>query len=138
MLKRIFLLVIVLFSLHNLSAAQSLLPLQMPALSQKQIAFCYANDLWVVERTGGEARLLVNTQAAEKVAPVFSPDGSQIAFSMNVGGNLDVYVVAAEGGEPRRMTYHPKEDVAVDWTPDGKNILIRSRRNTDATHQLYL
>jgi tricorn protease len=138
MLKQIFLLVIILFSLHNLSAAQSLLPLQMPAVSQKQIAFCYANDLWVVERTGGEARLLVNTQATEKVAPVFSPDGSQIAFSMNVGGNLDVYVVAAEGGEPRRLTYHPKEDVAVDWTPDGKNILIRSRRVTDATHQLYL
>ncbi len=137
MFKRSFLFVICLFSLHQASLAQSPSPLQMPAVSGKQIAFCYANDLWVVDRAGGTARPLVNVQAAEKVAPVFSPDGSQIAFSMNVGGNLDVYVVAAEGGEPKRLTYHPKEDVAVDWTPDGKNILIRARRVTDATHQLY-
>jgi tricorn protease len=128
---------ICLFSFCLTGKAESPMPLQMPAVSSKQIAFCYANELWIVDRRGGEARPLTSVQAAEKVAPVFSPDGSQIAFSMNTGGNLDVYVVATQGGEPKRLTYHPKEDVAVDWTPDGKNILLRSRRVTDSTHQLY-
>ncbi len=43
-------------------------------------------------------------------------------------GNTDVYVVSASGGEPRRLTYHPRADVAVGWTPDGKRVLFRSAR----------
>ncbi|MEW6126451.1 MAG: PDZ domain-containing protein [Acidobacteriota bacterium] len=134
---RILLFFVCLLSLHGINATASPMPFQMPAVSDKFIAFCYANEIWVVDRNGGEARRLTSVQAAEKLAPVFSPDGSQIAFSMNVGGNLDVYVMPVAGGEPRRLTYHPKEDVAVGWTPDGKAILFRSRRLSDDTHQLY-
>lgn len=108
----------------------------MPTASNRHIAFVYAGEIWLVERGGGEARKLVN-QAGDKVTPLFSPDGTQLAFSMTAGGNLDVYVVAASGGEARRLTYHPKEDAVAGWTPDGRNILFRSRRITDATHQLY-
>ena len=60
--------------------------------------------------------------------PVFSPDGTQIAFTGEYDGNLDVYVIPAAGGEPRRLTYHPDPDVPVGWTPDGKTILFRSPR----------
>ncbi len=112
------------------------MPFQMPTVSSKQIAFVYAGDIWTVDREGGEARIVIK-QAGDKVAPVFSPDGSQLAFSMNVGGNLDLYVVSVSGSDIRRLTWHPKEDVAVGWTPDGKNLLFRSRRITDSTHQLY-
>ena len=51
-----------------------------------------------------------------------------IAYTGNYDGNYDVYVVAATGGEPRRLTYHPSADVAVGWTPDGKSILFHSHR----------
>src|SRR5207247_266020 len=33
-----------------------------------------------------------------------------------------------EGGEPVRLTWHPDIDVVAEWYPDGKSILIRSRR----------
>jgi tricorn protease len=62
--------------------------------------------------------------------PIFSPDGSLIAFSGNYDSNVDVYVVPSAGGEPRRLTYHPGPDVAVGWTPDGKSVLFHSHRNS--------
>ena len=39
--------------------------------------------------------------------PAFSPDGAPIAFSGQYDGNRDVYVVAAAGGVPTRLTWHP-------------------------------
>ena len=43
-------------------------------------------------------------------------------------GNVDVFVMPAEGGVPRRLTYHPGQDDAVGWTPDGKRVLFVSNR----------
>jgi tricorn protease len=51
--------------------------LRFPSLSQTTIAFRYADDIWAVPRSGGEAQRLTST--GEVVAgPYFSPDGSQI------------------------------------------------------------
>ena len=114
-------------------AAQPEKPLlfRNPAISQTQIAFEYANDIWVVSSEGGEARRLT-IGAGREFNPHFSPDGSQIAFSGEYDGNVDVYVVSASGGVPRRLTWHPGPDVAVGWTPDGKNVLFNSRRDSFA------
>ena len=59
--------------------------------------------------------------------PKFSPDGRLIAFSGNYDGNTDVYIMPSEGGTPKRLTHHPGSDLVVDWYPDGKDILFRSR-----------
>ena len=96
-------------------------------MSARQIAFGYAGDLWVVGRTGGTPRRLTAGAGLES-HPVFSPDGSQVAFAGEYEGNLDVYVVPVAGGQPRRLTYHPDPDLPVAWTPDGKSILFRSTR----------
>ncbi|MCA1558402.1 MAG: protease, partial [Acidobacteria bacterium] len=107
------------------------MPLQAPALSQTHIAFGYAGDIWIVERAGGEARRLTS-HAAKEGLPVFSPDGSEIAFARNnpAGGPLswDVYAVSIAGGEARRLTFHPEADIPVGWTPDGKSILFTTFR----------
>ncbi|MGD0050214.1 MAG: PDZ domain-containing protein [Vulcanimicrobiaceae bacterium] len=108
-------------------AAEPPLLLRDPTLSATQIAFSYGGDIWIVARTGGQAHRLVTGMDLES-GPIFSPDGSQVAFSGNYDGNVDVYVVAASGGEPRRLTYHPGADVAVGWTPDGTRVLFRSSR----------
>src|SRR5262245_13254246 len=105
--------------------------LQRPAVRAKQIAFAYAGDLWGVDRAGGAARRLTAGAGLESY-PVFSPDGSQIAFAGEYEGNLDVYVVPAAGGIPRRLTHHPDPDVPVGWTPDGKSIVFRSPRTSYA------
>lgn len=110
------------------SAAPPLI-FQNPTLSKTQIAFEYGGDIWTVNRNGGSAHRLVTGYNLEG-APFFSPDGTKVAFSGDYDGNVDVYVVPAEGGEPKRLTYHPSADVAVGWTPDGKDVLFRSTRTS--------
>ena len=103
--------------------------LRNPTVSATEIAFAYANNIWVVERSGGMARRLTSFQG-QTGNPHFSPDGQSIAFSGEYGGNTDVYVVPAEGGEPKRLTWHPGADTAQGWTPDGKSVLFASARAT--------
>jgi tricorn protease len=105
--------------------------LQKPSLSKTHIVFTYAGDLWSVPREGGEARLLTSGGGL-KDGPVFSPDGSMIAFTGEYDGNVDVYVMSAGGGVARRLTHHPAVDEVVGWSPDGKSVLFRSTRNSFA------
>ncbi len=110
--------------------------LRFPTLSRDSIAFVYAGDLWTVPRSGGIARQLT-TDSGLELFPRYSPDGRWIAFTGQYDGNQDVYVIPAEGGEPRRLTYwtdvgHPSErtgfnNEVLGWTPDGRRILFRSR-----------
>ena len=101
--------------------------LRSPTVSATQIAFTYANNVWVVDRAGGVARRVTSFQG-QTTNPHFSPDGKWIAFTGEYAGNADVYVVAAEGGEPRRLTWHPGADTVQGWTPDGKNVMFASGR----------
>jgi tricorn protease len=101
--------------------------LHHPTISATQIVFVYAGDLWSVPRAGGVAqRLTAGMGTASR--PVFSPDGSEIAFTGDYDGNADVYVIPASGGTPRRLTYHPAADEVVGWTRDGKSVLFASSR----------
>ena len=102
--------------------------LQSPTLSKTHIVFVYGGSLWSVPREGGDARRLVVGDPGTASGPLFSPDGTQVAFTGNFDTNEDVYVVPAAGGEPRRLTMHPGTDVALAWTPDGKRLLFRSSR----------
>jgi len=111
-------------------AAQSSNPyalMRKPTISKTQIAFSYGGDLWIVDRNGGEARRLTSDVGIE-IDPVFSPDGSLIAFTGEYDGNEDVYVIPAAGGVPKRLTTHPGSDQVVGWTRDGKRIVFRSAR----------
>ncbi|ADW69763.1 S41 family peptidase [Granulicella tundricola] len=111
--------------------------LQRPALTQTQIVFNYAGDLWTVDRKGGKATRLTAGVGIE-TAPVVSPDGSTIAFSGEYDGNTDVFTIPIAGGIPKRVTYHPSIDVPVAWTPDGKQIIFRSdRQATSRFAQLF-
>jgi tricorn protease len=92
--------------------------LQHPTVSKTHIAFAYAGDLWLVPRDGGDAHLITSGPGT-KSDPVFSPDGSMIAFTGDYDGNVDVYVMPANGGVPKRLTHHPAVDEVVGWTPDG-------------------
>jgi tricorn protease len=130
MLKRLAT-ALVLTCISSAGAAQmDRLLLDHPAMSQTQIVFEYGGELWSVPRDGGQAHVLASGMDLQ-YQPIFSPDGSLIAFSGAYDNNLDVYVVAASGGQPRRLTYHPDPDIALAWTPDGRNILFSSHRYSD-------
>ena len=134
-----FLTMLLCFAAANLSFGQGVKPLLLrsPSLSQKQIAFSYAGDIWVVSREGGEARRLTAGVGSE-AGPFFSPDGSLIAFTGEYDGNTDVYIISASGGVPIRLTYHPGPDVVVGWTPDGKQVVFWSMRKAHANGVIQL
>ena len=112
-------------------AAQGTQLLRQPTVSSTEIAFVYANDLWKVDRDGGQAIRLTTHEGYESL-PHFSPDGQWIAFSAQYDGNTDVYLIPADGGEARRLTWHPGGDFVQGWTPDG-DVLFRSGRKSHPT-----
>ncbi|HWW02162.1 MAG TPA: PDZ domain-containing protein [Candidatus Acidoferrum sp.] len=104
--------------------------LRYPDVSQTQIAFVYAGDIWVAPKSGGIAMRLSSPKGEESF-PRFSPDGSQLAFSGNYDGNMDIYVVPASGGLPKRLTFHGDPDRMLEWYPDGKSLLFASSRTSE-------
>jgi tricorn protease len=109
-----------------------------PTVSDHHVAFVYAEDLWVVDRSGGTARRLTSHEGRE-TDPHFSPDGRWIAFTGHYDGNDDVYLIPAEGGSPTRLTWHPGDDIVRGVTPDGGSVLFVSSResHTGRFGQLY-
>ena len=127
-LTSFILLMLVVVSYTN---AQGTRLLRQPTISSESIVFVYANDLWKVDRNGGDA-IRLTTNEGQESNPHFSNDEKWIAFSAQYGGNTDVYVIPAEGGSPKRLTWHPGADVVQSWTPDGK-VMFRSGREARPT-----
>ena len=128
--------VLVTFSLPS-SWGQAPHLLRSPSISETEIAFRYADDVWTVSRDGGVARRLTSTGNVHE-GPFFSPDGRTLAYSAEVAGNMDVYTVAATGGAPKRLTFHPDGNFALGWTPDGHDVLMGSMQDAVRTYfQVY-
>ncbi|MEL7531231.1 MAG: hypothetical protein AAFN10_07995 [Bacteroidota bacterium] len=136
-MRKNYLLSLLCFCLAQPLWAQGTQLLRQPTVSAQSIVFVYANDLWQVDRAGGDATRLTTNEGSES-NPHFSPDEQWIAFTAQYGGNTDVYVIPASGGTPKRLTYHPYPDVVQGWTPDGE-VLFRSGRTGHATrlNKLY-
>jgi tricorn protease len=115
----------------SIAAENPPLLLRHPTLSATQIVFVYGGDLWSVPRQGGVAQRLTAANGAAS-RPVFSPDGTEIAFTGTYDGNADVYVIPAGGGTPRRLTYHPAADEVIGWSRDGNQVLFASTRSSSS------
>ena len=100
-----------------------------PTVSERHVAFIYADDLWVTGREGGTARRLTTHEGRES-DPHFSPNGDWIAFTGHYDGNDDVYLIPVEGGSPKRLTWHPGDDIVRGFTPDGAAVLFVSPRES--------
>jgi len=135
---RAFGLLVLLASLFASFRAQAQGPLLLrdPSISRTQIAFAYAGSIWIANRDGSDVRRL--TSGGHEGRPMFSPDGTLIAFTGDYDGNRGVYVVPAGGGEPRRLTYHPGDIDVVCWMPDGKRVVFSSARTAFASGVVQL
>jgi len=85
------------------------------------------SKLWIVDRDGGDPRLLVDDEGSES-SPFWAPDGASIAFSRS----SDLWVVPRAGGAPRRVTADEESERSPAWSPDGMRIAFLSDR---AGHQ---
>ncbi|MBN2320125.1 MAG: PD40 domain-containing protein, partial [Acidobacteria bacterium] len=113
--------------------------LRFPAIHGDRIAFSYAGDLYTVPAEGGIARKLTG-DAGYEMFPRFSPDGKRLAFTAQYDGNTEVYLMEAEGGVPKRLTYTAtlgRDDVAdrmgpnnivMGWKGDDR-VVFRSRKD---------
>ena len=110
--------------------------LRFPAIHGDTIAFGYAGDLYTVPAGGGLARRITSDPKGYEMFPRFSPDGKTIAFSGQYDGNTEVYVMPAEGGEPRRLTYTAtleRDDVSDRMGPN--NIVMTWRDNETVVYR---
>jgi tricorn protease len=115
--------------------------LRFPATDGHQVVFSYADQLYTAPLEGGIARRLTNGPGYA-VFPRFSPDGKELAFTAQYDGNTEVYLMAADGGIPKRLTYTATIDrddlgdrmgpnnLVMGWKNLSPEVLFRSRRHS--------
>jgi tricorn protease len=91
----------------------------------REIAFTSGGDIWSVPATGGEARLLVASDADDR-RPLFSPDGRELAFVSTRTGGGDIYVLTLPTGQLRRITWDDGLEQLDAWSADGRWLYFSS------------
>ncbi|MGH9482751.1 MAG: peptidase MA family metallohydrolase, partial [Terriglobales bacterium] len=74
--------------------------------------------------------------SAEVFSPTWSPDGKQIAFSANVGGLTNLYLLNTGSGAVRRLTDDAYAALQPAWSPDGRAIAFVTDRFTSSLNDL--
>lgn len=107
-------------------AGQTTTPLWLrnPAISPdgKSIAFTFKGDIYTVPTTGGDAHRLT-AGGSYNTSPVWSPDGSRIAFTSNREGSPDIFIMPATGGTPRRLSSHSGSEHPLAFASDSTIIM---------------
>jgi tricorn protease len=124
------------------SAAQELPEgrlMRFPDLYKDKVVFMYGGHLWLAPSSGGVARR-ITSGAGRELFPKFSPDGKWIAFTGQYDGNFNVYLMSADGGQPKELTFYQGaaaqlndrmgvHNEVLTWFPDSKRILFLTRRD---------
>ena len=102
-------------------AAASRSALSEPSLSPdgKELVFVAGGDVWTVPAAGGAAQLLVSHAATES-RPLWSPDGTRVAFVSTRTGNGDIYVLHLSTGRLERRTFDDGREQLDSWSRDGQ------------------
>jgi len=96
-----------------------------PAIHGDRLVFVCEDDLFTVPVAGGVARRLT-ANPGTTTFPVFSPDGRHIAFVGRDDGPAEAYVIAADGGPARRLTWFGSFTATVGWSRDGTSVIVAS------------
>ena len=82
-------------------------------------------DRWALShgRFGGEPRVLVRS-ARPLAAPALTANGGRVAYQSMPREDWELYVVSAEGGEPRRLTYEIQHDIYPQFLSEGRLIAV--------------
>jgi len=137
-MKKLYALAILfLFSSISPALAREARLVRYPHYHEGRIVFSYLGDIWTANENGQNVQRLTVNRARDVYAR-FSPDGKWIAFSSERNGNLDVFIIPAEGGAAKQLTVHSADDTVLGWKPDSRAVLFSSNRGEDFAAQLYL
>jgi len=90
----------------------------------KTIVFELLGDIYTLPIEGGQAKLVDGGMAFDS-QPKFSPDGKWIAFLSDREGTENVWIMKADGSEPKQVSKDPNSEFASpSWSPDGKYIFV--------------
>ena len=92
-------------------------------------------DIWKIRSDGTGLVSLTPDSDANDALPDFSPDGRRIVFRSRRGGNADIYLMNADGGDVRRLTHHEATDTMPAFSSGGDRIAFTSLR--DGNFELY-
>ena len=138
-MKFLFKLLAIALSVNTLYAQNSDgLWLRYTAISPdgSKIAFTYNADIYLVNVNGGRATRLTSHSAYD-AKPVWSHDGSKIAFSSNRYGNFDVFVMNANGSNVKRLTFHSADDWPTDFSQNNNEVWFNSVRLDNSESLLF-
>lgn len=119
--------------------AQKPLWMRYPSISPDgtQIAFSYKGDIYKVSSKGGQAQRLTTNNAFDS-NPIWSPDGSKIAFvSDREAGGKDIYLMSADGGSAKQLTTHSGSESPYTFTNDGKYVVFSAHYQYPAKSALF-
>jgi Tol biopolymer transport system component len=94
-------------------------------------------ELQVVDLASGKVRQLTHDTALA-LSPAWSSDGRSIYFASSRGGAMNIWKIAATGGEPEQITAGQGDDAQLDVSPDGKRIVFSTFRENINIAQLDL
>lgn len=71
--------------------------------------------------------------------PVWSPDGKQVAYESNRGGNLEIFVKAASGVEEEKpLVTEEGESMPTDWSRDGRFLAYQTQSRTTKKFDIWI
>ena len=96
-------------------------------------------DITLINIESRETRILASSPAID-LDPAWSPDGQQLAFSSYRTGDIDVFIVSADGSGLYNLTHNPAFDYLPIWSPSGRQLAFLSTRSTHSvqSYQLFL
>ena len=95
-------------------------------------------DIFESNPDGSDLKRLTTTPGYDAEGS-YSPDGKQIVFCSNRSGNLELYIMDADGGNVRQLTHAPGcYNGGPFFSPDGKRVIFRSDRKKKDHLQLYV
>jgi Tol biopolymer transport system component len=88
-----------------------------------------SSELWTANADGTAPTQLTRGPGRNQGSATWSPDGRWIAFdSQGADGTFDIYVIESSGGQARRITSEPSNEVIPTWSRDGQWVYYRSDR----------
>lgn len=94
----------------------------------------YDSEIWL-SKNGATPFQLTRTKDGSSGAPIWSPNGTWMAFTAKRGKHQQIFVIRTAGGEAFPITNVDRSINGMEWTPDGKHIIFRMQQPKPKTDE---